>query len=500
MANRGEIAVRVIRACRDMDLVAVAVYSDSDRAARHVRMADAAIGIGPSPPADSYLRIDRIIAAAQQSGADAIHPGYGFLSENPRFAAACRDAGLTFIGPTPDAIELMGNKPAARRAAIAAGIPVVPGTEHPLADSVGEDEIARLAATVGYPLMVKAAAGGGGKGMRVVEQARDLPGAIRAARSEAQSAFGDSTIYLERRLFRPRHVEVQLLADHHGVVIPFIERECSIQRRHQKVIEESPSPVVLPDLRAKLTAAAVAVAKSVGYTNAGTVEFLLDSDGRFYFLEVNTRLQVEHPVTEAITGIDLVQWQIRIARGERLTLDSADTLNPRGHAIECRIYAEDPDAGFIPSPGRISAIRVPGGPGIRDDSAAEPGGEVPIFYDPLVSKLVAWGGDRPQALARMRRALDEYQILGVRTTLDFFRWILREPAFADADFHTGWLDELLQQRRGAPFSDVNPSLEEVAVIAAAIYNARHGRSLAEARAAGGNGGWLQQARAESLRG
>ena len=515
MANRGEIAVRVVRACRDLDLATVAIYSECDRAGRHVRMADEAVAIGPNPPAESYLRIDRIVDAARATGADAIHPGYGFLSENPLFARACRDAGLTFIGPTSEALELMGNKTAARRAAAAVGVPVVPGTDEPLHEDTDLRTIAALADQIGYPVMVKAAAGGGGKGLRVVERSTDLESAVRLARSEARSAFGDSAIYLERRLTRPRHIEVQLLGDRHGTIVPFVERECSIQRRHQKVVEESPSPVVSADLREKLTAAATAIATSVGYTNAGTIEFLLDESGRFYFLEMNTRLQVEHPVTEAITGIDLVQWQIRIARGERAPAPR-EAISPRGHAIECRIYAEDADAGFLPSPGRITALRAPDGPGVRDDSAAEAGADVPIFYDPLISKLVAWGEDRSQAIARMRRALREYEILGVRTTLDFFRWLLREPEFTDARFHTEWLDELLQQRRGAPFSVADPSLEEVALVAVGIYAAKRGlsvvvapegsagaRSLAEARgrtgSAGEGGGWVQQARREGLR-
>jgi acetyl-CoA carboxylase biotin carboxylase subunit len=394
----------------------------------------------------------------------------------------------------------MGDKIAARAAAMAAGVPVVPGSVRPLGDEAGEADLSRDADEVGYPLMVKAAAGGGGKGMRVVYEPRDLTGAVRAARSEALAAFGDGTIYFEHRLVHPRHVEVQLLGDLHGTIAPFVERECSIQRRHQKVIEESPSPAVSAALRAQLTAAAAAVAASVGYTNAGTIEFLLDEDGRYYFLEMNTRLQVEHPVTEAVTGIDLVQWQIRIARGERLLLTPAETLEPRGHAIECRIYAEDPDAGFLPSPGRITALRVPDGPGIRDDSGVEAGSEVPIFYDPLVSKLVAWGTDRPQAVARMRRALMEYEIGGIRTTLDFFRWLLREPAFVEGRFHTGWLDELLQQRPGTRFSLPDPSLDEVALVAAAIHAVmRQGRGRAAAPQ-GGEGGWAQQARVEGLRG
>ncbi len=356
IANRGEIAVRVIRACRDMGIATVAIYSDCDRAALHVRLADEAWPVGPSAPRESYLRIDTIVEVAKQAGADAVHPGYGFLAENEDFAAACRDAGLIFIGPSPEAIAKMGSKTAARQAAIAAGVPVVPGTEEPIGDQTADADVVKAAARIGYPLMLKAVAGGGGKGMRTVAGAEELPSALRAARSEAQSSFGDGAVYLERRILSPRHIEVQLLADHHGTVLPFVERECSIQRRHQKIVEESPSLAVSPDLRRRMTSAAAAVARAVGYTNAGTIEFLLDADGSFYFLEMNTRLQVEHPITEMVTGVDLVQWQIRIARGERLDLDPELMLTPRAHAIECRIYAEDPDNGFMPSPGRITGL------------------------------------------------------------------------------------------------------------------------------------------------
>ena len=503
VANRGEIAVRILRACRDLQLATVAVYSECDRGARHVRMADEAVAIGGNPPSESYLRVDRVIAAARATAADGIHPGYGFLAENEAFAAACREAGIVFIGPTPEAIALMGSKTAARRAAQRAGVPVVPGAEEPFGPDVADATIAELAGRIGYPVMVKAVAGGGGKGMRVVERPADLSAAIRAARSEAGAAFGDSAIYLERRLIRPRHIEVQILADTHGTVVPFVERECSLQRRHQKVIEESPSPVVTDELRTRITAAAAAVAASVGYTNAGTIEFLVDEDSRFYFLEMNTRLQVEHPVTEMVTGIDLVQWQIRLAGGERLTVAPRDALTPSGHAIECRIYAEDPDEGFLPSPGRITALRSPAGPGIRDDSGAEAGGEVPIFYDALISKLIAWGGDRAEAIARMQRALREYEVGGIRTTIEFFRWMLAQREFVTADFHTGYLDELLQQRRGTPFSAVDLSLLEVAAVAAAIH-ATSQRSLAnpagaEARSASPTA-WTRQARLEGVRG
>ena len=468
IANRGEIAVRVIRACREMDCTAVAVYSDADRAARHVRFADEAYAIGGSAPGESYLCIERIIDAARASGADAVHPGYGFLSENPALAGACRDAGLMFIGPSAEALGLMGSKTAARRTAAAAGVPVVPGTVEPLGEGVPTELLAARAAEVGYPLMLKAVAGGGGKGMRVVRDASELDGAVRAARSEAGAAFGDTALYLERRLVRPRHVEVQVLADTQGTLLPFVERECSIQRRHQKVVEETPSPVVSPDLRRRLAEAASAVARAAGYTNAGTVEFLLDGDGSFYFLEMNARLQVEHPITEVVTGVDLVQWQIRLARGERLTLDPDRLLRPLAHAIECRIYAEDADAGFVPSPGRVTAIAVPGGPGVRHDSGVDAGDEVPVFYDPLVSKLIAWGEDRPQAIARMRRALREHQVRGIRTTVPFFSWLLSQPAFVDAAFHTDYLDELLHRHDGRAFLPSDLSLEQVAVIGAAV--------------------------------
>jgi acetyl-CoA carboxylase, biotin carboxylase subunit len=495
IANRGEIAVRVIRACRDMEIRSVAVFSECDRGARHVRMADEACAIGGNPPAESYLRIDRIIDAARQAGADAVHPGYGFLAENASFAAACHDAGLTFIGPTARTIALMGSKTAARQAAIDAGVPVVPGTESPLAADVSDEEIAAIAAGVGYPLMIKAVAGGGGTGMRVVASPAELPGALRGARSEAATAFGDSAVYLERRLLRPRHIEVQLLGDHYGRVLPFVERECSIQRRHQKVIEETPSPVVTPALRARLTSAAATVARAVGYTNAGTIEFLLDEDGSFYFLEMNTRLQVEHPITEMVTGVDLVTWQIRIARGERLDLGPEALLAPRGHAIECRIYAEDPDAGFMPSPGRVTALRVPAGPWVRDDGGVEEGSEVSIYYDSLVSKLVARGEDRLEAIARMARALREYEVLGIRTTVPFFRWLLAQPAFVDGEFHTGYLDEVLQQRGGEPFVIPDEDADEVAAIAAAL----HGISREQTRPSSGSV-WKQNGRSEGVRG
>ncbi|HEX4347968.1 MAG TPA: acetyl-CoA carboxylase biotin carboxylase subunit [Vicinamibacterales bacterium] len=501
IANRGEISVRVARACREMGIASVAVFSECDRAALHVRYADEAYAIGPSAPRESYLRIDRILDAAKRSGADAVHPGYGFLAENARFAAAVRDAGLTFIGPSPEAIALMGSKTAARAAAIRAGVPVVPGTEEPLAASASDAEIAQAAEQVGYPLLVKAVAGGGGKGMRTVERADDLAHAVRAARSEAGSAFGDAAVFLERKIMRPRHIEVQLMGDHHGTMLPFVERECSIQRRHQKVVEETPSLAVSPELRRAITSAAASVARAVGYTNAGTIEFLLDGSGCFYFLEMNTRLQVEHPITEMVTGVDLVRWQITVARGERLTLDPERLLSPEGHAIECRIYAEDPDNNFLPSPGRIHQLRAPAGPGVRDDSGATAGLDVPIFYDPLVSKLIAWAEDRPLAVARMRRALSEYVITGIRTTLPFFTWLLDQPEFVDGRFHTTYLDELLKARNGQPFVEPSPADDEVAVIAAAVRTALGASD--SARPAPGTaaplGRWKAQARADGLR-
>ena len=469
IANRGEIAVRVIRACRDMGIATVAIYSDCDRAALHVRLADEAWPVGPNAPRESYLRIDTIVEVAKQSGADAVHPGYGFLAENENFAAACRDAGVIFIGPSPEAIATMGSKTAARQAAIAAGVPVVPGTEEPLSELTSDADVLTVANRIGYPLMLKAVAGGGGKGMRSVAGAAELPSALRAARSEAQSSFGDSAVYLERRILSPRHIEVQLLADHHGTVLPFVERECSIQRRHQKIVEESPSPAVSPDLRRRMTAAAAAVATAVGYTNAGTIEFLLDADGSFYFLEMNTRLQVEHPVTEMVTGVDLVQWQIRIARGEKLDLDAERLLTPQAHAIECRIYAEDPDNGFMPSPGRITGLRVPHGPGVRDDSGAYEGWEVPIFYDPMISKLVTWGETRDQAIARMKRALAEYEVRGIRTTIPFFQWLLSDEDFLAARFDTTFIDRKLGVPGNGLLQPIDDRHEELAAIAAAVF-------------------------------
>jgi acetyl-CoA carboxylase biotin carboxylase subunit len=500
VANRGEIAVRVIRACRELGIPTVAVYSDCDRGARHVRDADQAVHIGASQASESYLRIDTLIDAAKRTGADAVHPGYGFLAENAAFARACAAAGLTFIGPTADAIKLMGSKTGAREIAIRAGVPVVPGTEAPLGADASDEEIARAGAAVGYPLMVKAVAGGGGKGMRVVESAGALLNAVRTARSEAGSAFGDTAVYFERRITHPRHIEIQLLGDQHGTVVPFVERECSIQRRHQKVVEESPSMAVTPELRRRIAEAAAAVAKAAGYTNAGTIEFLLDADGSFYFLEMNTRLQVEHPVTEMVTSLDLVHWQIRIARGEPLTIDPARALTPHGHAIECRIYAEDPDQGFMPSPGLVRGIRPASGPGIRDDGGVLPGYSVPVFYDSLIAKLIAWAGTRDEAIARMQRALEEYEVVGIRTTIPFFLWLMREPDFQAARFDTTYLDRLLASRRGESFSAFSDEDERHIAIAAALDAVFRADASAGAPARSGRGtGWTLAARREALR-
>jgi acetyl-CoA carboxylase biotin carboxylase subunit len=503
IANRGEIAVRVIRACQEMGLGTVAVYADADRDAPYVRMADRAYPLVGNAPADTYLRIDKILDIAQQAGADAVHPGYGFLAENEDFAQACVDAGLTFIGPAADVIARMGSKTAARESAIGAGAPVVPGTQTPIDLDVPDDQVQRQGDAVGYPLMVKAVAGGGGKGMRQVTSSAVLLDAVRTARSEALGAFGDGTVYFERRLLRARHVEIQLLADHHGTVLPFVERECSVQRRHQKVIEESPAPRMTVDLRRRMAEAAAAVARTVGYTNAGTIEFLVDQDDAFYFLEMNTRLQVEHPVTEMVTGVDLVQWQIRIARGEPLTVSPDQALTPRGHAIECRVYAEDPDAQFMPRPGRITSLRVPAGPGIRDDSGVDAGFEVPIYYDSMISKLVAWGADREEARRRMLRAIGEYRVGGIPTTLPFFRWMLDQPAFISGDLDTTMLDDELARRQGEPFAATTPCHEEAALLGAAaasfLASRRSARPAPPTRGPAARSSWALSARQAALR-
>ena len=458
VANRGEIAVRVMRACRELGVATVAVFSEPDRQSLHVQMADEAIFIGPGPAADSYLVIDRIVAAARARGAEAIHPGYGFLAENAAFAEACAAAGLVFIGPPAAAIRAMGDKMAARRVARNADVPVVPGTEDPVED---EAEAARVAREVGYPVMIKAARGGGGKGLRLVRTPAEMAGALRAARSEAGTAFADSAVYIERYLERPRHIEIQVLADGHGAVVHLGERECSIQRRHQKLIEECPSPLVDPAMRAQMGEAACRLAAAVGYVNAGTVECLVDADRRFYFLEMNTRLQVEHPVTELVTGRDLVREQLRLAAGEKLGY-TQDDVTWRGWAIECRINAEDPAAGFVPSPGRIAELRVPGGPWVRDDSGVYAGWTVPRFYDTLLAKLVVWGPDREAAVDRMARALGEYRVVGPRTTIPLLRQIVRDPEFSAGRLSTHFVDQFMEAPAPAARA------RTVAIIAAAL--------------------------------
>jgi acetyl-CoA carboxylase biotin carboxylase subunit len=490
VANRGEIAVRILRACREMEIATVAVYSEADRSALHVRMADEAYLVGPAPSRESYLRIDRILEVAARSGATAIHPGYGFLSENAAFAKACESANLTFIGPRSETIALMGEKTSARRLAVEAGVPVVPGTLHPIADP---EDVRREAERIGFPLMLKAAAGGGGKGLRLVSRPADLAAALARARSEAKSAFGDDSVYLEKAILKPRHIEIQVLADTHGNTVHLFERECSIQRRHQKVIEESPSPFVTPELRERMGSLAVALAKKAGYVNAGTLEFLVDAEREPYFLEMNTRLQVEHPVTEAVTGQDLVKLQIRIARGEALPFRQAD-LQQRGHAIECRVYAEDPERGFLPSPGRIEVLRTPAGPGVRDDSGVYEGYEVPIHYDPLISKLVAVGVDRDDALRRMRRAVAEYKVLGIRTTLPFFGRVLRDPSFVSGNFDTSFVEKFF----AAPAAERERPIE-VAAIAAAIRALRERTRPAATPVGAAASAWRQAALRDGLR-
>ena len=472
IANRGEIAIRVMRACRELGVSPVAVYSEVDRHALHVQMADEAYLIGPPPATESYLVINRIIEAALASRSEAIHPGYGFLSENARFARACEQQGLVFIGPSSAAIELMGDKTAARRAMQAAGVPVVPGIDHFLQD---DEEARQVIGSMGYPVMIKAALGGGGRGMRLVHDDARLSDALRAARSEARSSFGDAAIYIEKYVSNPRHVEIQVLADAHGHVIHLGERECSIQRRHQKVVEESPSPLMTEDLRSRMGEAAVLAAQAANYCNAGTVEFLVDEQRNFYFLEMNTRLQVEHPVTELITGIDLVQAQLRIADGEPLAYHQED-IRLRGAAIECRIYAEDPAANFRPSPGRISVLRPPAGPWVRDERGVIAGSEVSPFYDPMISKLVVWGETRQEAIARMRRALGEYVIGGIKTTIPFHQWLMD-----DEDFQVGRVDTGFIERRYRPqAADPDELTLDMALIAAVLHQWQMTRQAAAA--------------------
>ena len=478
IANRGEIAVRIIRACRDMQISPVAVYSEPDAASVHVSLSDEAVSIGPAPSVESYLNIPKIIDAARNTGAQAIHPGYGFLAENAEFATAVKEAGLVFIGPPAEAMQVMGSKTTARRAAVDAGVPIVPGTVEPLA-SIAEAE--RLAEKFGYPVMLKASAGGGGKGMRLVTTAKELRSAFANAQSEAAAAFGDDSLYLEKAIERPRHIEIQVFADRHGNVVHLGERECSIQRRHQKVIEECPSPINDPAMREKMGAASVQLARAVNYAGAGTVEFLVaDATREFYFLEMNTRLQVEHPVTELVTGIDLVREQIAVANGAQLSFNQQD-VDWRGHAIECRVYAEDPENNFFPSPGTISHLHVPFGPGIRDDSGVAMGSEVSIHYDPMISKLAAWGNTREEAIDRLRRALDEYEISGIKTTLPFFRDIVRDEEFIKGRLDTGFISSFYARRNEAVDGTDDPVGRDVATIAAAIHYTQQQRAASANR-------------------
>ena len=492
VANRGEIAVRVARTLHEMGIAVVAVYSDADRTSLHVRMADEAERLGPAPSAESYLRIDRMIEAAKKHGAEAIHPGYGFLSENADFAEACRDAGLVFIGPSAESIRALGSKTAARERAIQAGTPVVPGTAH----GIDLDEARAFGRAHGYPVLLKAVAGGGGKGMRRVEREADLESALRDASSEAERAFRSPEVYLEKWIEHPRHIEIQILGDHHGNMVHLGERECSIQRRHQKVVEESPSPLVAqyPEMRQAMGQAAVQAARAAGYTNAGTVEFLVDAERRFYFLEVNTRLQVEHPITELVTGLDLVRLQVEIAAGASLPFRQED-ISWRGSAIECRIYAEDPYNNFLPYPGTITRLVRPLGPGVRLDGCVYEGWTVPMEYDSLLAKLVVWAGTRDAAMARMIRALNEYEISGIRTNVAFFRQILEDPMFRAGHLHTGFIDEFFSRRSAV---EAPPDVAAVAALAAALH---HVSATADKRGGAENStsGWLTTGRQELLR-
>ena len=493
VANRGEIAVRVMRACREMSYPTVAVYSEPDRAALHVIYADEAMPIGPAPSRESYLRIDRILDAAKKTGAGAIHPGYGFLAENAGFARACRDAGILFIGPSPESIDAMGSKTESRQRMKAAGVPVVPG----LTEAVKSfDEIAAFAREAGLPIMIKASAGGGGKGMRLVEHESDLRSSFDRVTSEAQSFFGDGAVYAEKFIASPRHIEVQVLGDQHGNIVHLGERECTLQRRHQKVVEECPSPVVDPELRVRLGAMAVKAAAAVNYYSAGTIECLMGPDKQFYFLEMNTRLQVEHPVTEMVWGIDLVKAQLRIAQGERLGFKQED-LAPNGHAIECRVYAEDPSHNFSPSPGLIRNLTLPQGPGVRNDNGVYAGYTVPVYYDPMLSKLVCHAGTRGEAIDRMQRALEEYRVDGIRTTIPFFSFLMRHPAFRAANFDTGFIDTILPEL-ALENSTADGSSYEAALIAAAIMAFEDSQTISLPEEAVSQ--WKQSGRLDALRG
>ena len=502
IANRGEIAVRIIRACREMGIESVAVFSDVDRKALHVRKADHAYHIGPATASESYLNFDKILDVARRSGAEAIHPGYGFLSENARFATECREAGIKFIGPTPESMEMMGSKTSARQHMKKAGVPFVPGSEKGMEYEGTE----RMAEQIGYPVMLKAAAGGGGKGMRLVQSAGELHSAYENARSEAQRSFGDNEVYIEKAIVNPRHVEMQIFGDEHGNVVYLGERECSVQRRHQKVLEESPSPIVDEDMRRRMGEIAVRVAKAANYQNAGTVEFLVDQDRNFYFLEMNTRLQVEHPVTEFVTGIDLVHLQFRVAAGEKLPFRQED-IKLRGHAIECRVYAEDPDNKFFPSPGLITRLISPSGPGIRRDSGMYEGWVVPMEYDPLLAKLVGTGETREEAINRLLRALYEYFVGGIKTNISLFRRILKDPDFQAGKIDTGFLERLL----ATPAVETDEQRPIIAAVAAGIFATMDPKATfpgadglpapanGQAPPSAESGNWRRAAREEGLR-
>ena len=499
IANRGEIALRVIRACREMGIASVAIFSEVDRSALHVTQADEAYLVGPAAARESYLNVAKILEVAKRCGAEAIHPGYGFLSENAQFARACAEAGIKFIGPPPSAMELMGSKTRARSAMQAAGVPMVPGSARGLTLAEAEE----MAASVGFPVMIKAAAGGGGKGMRLVKAPAELKSSFETAQSEALRSFNDGEIYVEKFIENPRHIEIQVLGDEHGNVVYLGERECSVQRRHQKVIEEAPSAVVDEDLRRRMGAVAVQAAKSAGYTNAGTIEFLVDANRNFYFLEMNTRLQVEHPVTELVTGLDLVHLQLRIASGEKLPFRQED-ITLRGHAIECRVYAEDPENNFFPSPGKITKLLRPSGPGVREDSGVYEGWTVPLDYDPMLAKLIVYAGDRATAIARMRRALNEYFIGGIKTNLPLFRRILEHPDFVAARIDTGFLDRLLATK--ADVSKETEAMAQIAAVSAALFaatasqkNNQNGGSANEINKRAEVSSWKRTARAEGVR-
>jgi acetyl-CoA carboxylase biotin carboxylase subunit len=496
VANRGEIALRVIRACREMGIASVAVYSDADARAPHVREADEAMHIGAPPSAESYLRGDRIIEVARQVGAEAIHPGYGFLSEREWFARAVRDGGLVFIGPPAEAIAAMGSKTSARQLVIKAGVPVVPGTTEALKDAA---EARAIAEQFGYPVLLKAAAGGGGKGMRVVREPAEMENALDTARREAKNAFGDDAVYVEKYIVGPRHVEIQVLGDQHGTMLSLNERECSVQRRHQKMIEEAPSVAVTPEIRRAMGETAVAAASAAGYYNAGTCEFLLDADGKFYFLEMNTRLQVEHPVTELVTGIDLVHWQIRIAAGEKLPFKQADIV-PRGWAIECRITSEDPANGFLPSTGRISYLHLPSGPGVRWDGGIEVGGEVGLFYDPMLAKLIVHAPTREAAVERMHRALLELTIEGVESSRDFHLRVMEDAEFRAGAIEIQWLERRLDSLlNAAPPANTARTAAVIAALIADRDRRAPQRVAPPESAAPASDAWTRAGRLEGLR-